>query len=113
MNRRAFLQTAVFGTSMTLAARGRTLAKSYPSGTVRVVVPASTSTPPDILARIIANALSDREGWKMIVENKPGAVMTIGIADVLKQEPDGHNLLSVASPICCSPGIDAERLFQH
>ena len=43
-----------------------------------------------ILARIIANALSDQEGWKMIVENKPGAVMTIGIADVLKQEPDGY-----------------------
>ena len=82
MNRRAFLKTAVFGTSMALAATGRTLAESYPSRAIRVVVPTSASTPPDILARIIANALSDREGWKMIVENKPGAVMTIGIASV-------------------------------
>jgi len=38
-------------------------------------VPVSVSTPPDILARIIANALSDGEGWKVAVENKPGGVM--------------------------------------
>jgi len=38
-------------------------------------VPVSVSTPPDILARIIANALSDGEGWKVVVENKPGGVM--------------------------------------
>jgi tripartite-type tricarboxylate transporter receptor subunit TctC len=91
MNRRAFLQTAGFGTGVAFTAARRAFAQSYPSRAVRVVVPASASTPPDILARIIANNLSEREGWKMIVENKPGAVMTIGISDVLKQE-------SVASP---------------
>ena len=111
MNRRAFLQAAAFATSMTLAGKGQTLAESYPSRALRVVVPASTSTPPDILARIVANALSDREGWKTIVENKPGAVMTIGIADVLKQEPDGHNLLSVTSPIAAVPGLMPNASF--
>ena len=53
-------------------------AQTFPAGVIRVVVPASASTPPDILARIIANALSDGEGWKVIVENKPGGVNTIG-----------------------------------
>jgi tripartite-type tricarboxylate transporter receptor subunit TctC len=77
MSRRAFLQTAVFGTGMALTTIGRSFSESFPSRGVRIVVPASASTPPDILARIIANAISDREGWKMIVENKPGAVMTI------------------------------------
>jgi tripartite-type tricarboxylate transporter receptor subunit TctC len=75
------------------------------------VVPASASTPPDILARIVANAISDREGWKIIVENKPGAVMTIGITDVLKQEPDGHNLLSVTSPVAAVPGLMPNTSF--
>lgn len=42
---------------------------------VRIIAPVSVSTPPDIRARIIANALSDGEGWKVVVENKPGGVM--------------------------------------
>jgi tripartite-type tricarboxylate transporter receptor subunit TctC len=111
MNRRTFLQTAAFGTSLTLSAERRAFADSFPSRGVRIVVPASASTPPDILARIIANAISDREGWKMIVENKPGAVMTIGITDVLKQESDGHNLLSVTSPIAAVPGLMPNASF--
>ena len=49
-------------------------AQPFPSGVIRIVVPTSASTPPDILARIIANALSDGEDWKVIVENKPGGV---------------------------------------
>ena len=44
-------------------------AQTFPSGVVRVVVPASASTPPDILARIIANALSDSEGKAIRVWN--------------------------------------------
>jgi hypothetical protein len=48
---------------------------------------------PDILARIIASALSDAEGWKVVVENKPGAVMTIGTAEVLHQPADGIPLV--------------------
>ena len=42
---------------------------------VRIIARVSVSTPPDIRARIIANALSDGEGWKVVVENKPGGVM--------------------------------------
>jgi tripartite-type tricarboxylate transporter receptor subunit TctC len=111
MNRRAFLQTAGFGTGVAFTAARRAFAQSYPSRAVRVVVPASASTPPDILARIIANNLSEREGWKMIVENKPGAVMTIGISDVLKQESDGYNLLSTTAPIAAVPGLMPNASF--
>ena len=48
--------------------------------------------PPDILARIVANALTELEGWRTIVENKPGAVLTLGIGEVLKHPADGHTL---------------------
>ena len=41
----------------------------------------------------------------MVVENKPGAVMTIGVAEVLKQPADGHTLLSVSAPIAAVPGL--------
>ena len=47
----------------------------------------------------------------MIVENKPGAVMTIGISDVLKQEPDGYNLLSTTAPIAAVPGLMPNASF--
>jgi tripartite-type tricarboxylate transporter receptor subunit TctC len=80
-------------------------------------VPASASTPPDILARIIANALSDLEGWKTIVEDKPGAVHLLGINEVLKQPADGYTLFSVTTPITAVPAlmpnasIDLDRDF--
>jgi tripartite-type tricarboxylate transporter receptor subunit TctC len=72
---------------------------------IRIVVPASVSTPPDILARLIGTALSEGEGWNVVVENKPGAVMTIGVMEVLKQPADGHTLLSVTAPIAAVPAL--------
>jgi tripartite-type tricarboxylate transporter receptor subunit TctC len=88
-----------------VAAYEPALGQSFPSNTIRIVVPASVSTPPDILARLIATTLSDGEGWKVVVENKPGAVMTIGVTEVLKQPADGHTLLSVTAPIAAVPAL--------
>jgi tripartite-type tricarboxylate transporter receptor subunit TctC len=104
MDRRTFLKGAAaigLGTS----ALGPALAQSYPSRVIRIVVPQSASTPPDILARIIASALTEGEGWKVVVENKPGAVMSIGALDVLGQPADGHTLLSVTTPIAAIPAL--------
>ena len=78
---------------------------------IRVVVPTSASTPPDILARIVASALQDGEGWKVVVENKPGAVMTIGITEVLGQPADGHTLLSISAPIAAVPALMPNARF--
>jgi Uncharacterized protein conserved in bacteria len=82
MERRAFL-TAVGAIGLGSAFQPA-FAEPYPSGVIRIIVPYSASTPPDILARIIATALSDGEGWKVVVENKPGAVMTIGVVEALR-----------------------------
>jgi len=82
ITKRAFLSTvAMAGTAaigLNASAFRRALAQSYPSRVIRIIVPWSASTPPDILARIVATALSESEGWNVIVENKPGAVGTIG-----------------------------------
>ena len=77
----------------------------YPSNVIRIVVPVSASTPPDILARIVADALSDGEGWKVVVENKPGAMSTIGANEVLRQPADGHTIFSVTAPIAAAPAL--------
>jgi tripartite-type tricarboxylate transporter receptor subunit TctC len=104
MNRRAFLTgAAALGFGGTVFQRAS--AQSFPTNAIRIVVPNSASTPPDILARIVGTALSDNEGWKVVVENKTGALMTIGAMDVLGQPADGHTLFSVTAPISASPAL--------
>jgi tripartite-type tricarboxylate transporter receptor subunit TctC len=71
-------------------------AQSYPSKVIRVVVPGAAGTPPDIVARIIANELGETQGWRVIVEDKPGAVESIGLMEVLKQPADGYTIAGVA-----------------
>jgi tripartite-type tricarboxylate transporter receptor subunit TctC len=73
-------------------------AQSFPTGTIRLVAPNSPSTPPDIISRIIAKELSEAEGWRVIVENRPGGVSTIAANDVLGQPADGHSLLAMSVP---------------
>ena len=104
MDRRAFL-TGAAAVSAGVCAFEPVLGQSFPSNVIQIVVPNSVSTPPDILARIISTTLSDDEGWKVVVENKPGAVMTIGARAVLKQPADGHTLLFVATPIAAVPAL--------
>jgi tripartite-type tricarboxylate transporter receptor subunit TctC len=87
-------------------------AQQYPSGTIRMMVPSPAGTPPDIMGRIIANALSEGEGWRVIVENKPGAIQTIGLADVLKQPADGHTLASIALPASAAPALIPNLSFR-
>jgi tripartite-type tricarboxylate transporter receptor subunit TctC len=94
-----------------VAAGKSALGQPFPSNVIRIIVPNSASTPPDILARIVATALSDGEGWNVIVENKPGAVMTIGAMEVLKQPADGHTLFSVTAPIAAMPALVPHTSF--
>jgi tripartite-type tricarboxylate transporter receptor subunit TctC len=80
-------------------------AQSYPSSMIRVVSATAPGTPPDIVARVIANELGEREGWRVIVENKPGAIQTIGAAEALKQPADGYTILSIALPSSAAPAL--------
>lgn len=73
-------------------------AQAYPSGTIRIVVGNAAGAPPDIMGRLIASELSENEGWRAIVENRPGAITTIALGDVLKQPADGHTLASISLP---------------
>ncbi len=80
-------------------------AQTFPAKPIRIVVPTPAGAPPDVLARIMANSVSEAEGWTVIIENKPGGAMTIGAADVLRQPADGYTLLSVTAPIAAAPSL--------
>jgi tripartite-type tricarboxylate transporter receptor subunit TctC len=112
MDRRSFLTGAAAMSLGTTAFRSAS-AQSFPSGVIRIVVSASASTPPDILARIVANALSDGEGWKVIVENKPGGVGTIGVTEVLKAPADGYTLFSITAPFAAVPALVPNASFKY
>jgi tripartite-type tricarboxylate transporter receptor subunit TctC len=70
-------------------------AQSYPSRPVRIIVgfPAATAT--DIVARLIAQSLSERLGQQVIVENRPGASTNIGTEAVVRAPADGYTLLGM------------------
>ena len=70
------------------------------------------STPPDIVSRIVASALSESEGWSVVVENKPGAVQTLGATEVLKQPADGYTILAVGTPVITSDFASLAELGQ-
>jgi tripartite-type tricarboxylate transporter receptor subunit TctC len=80
-------------------------AQSFPSNAIRIVVPAAAGTPPDIISRIIATELAEAEGWRVVVDNRPGALQTIGVADVLKQHADGYSILAMATPVMAAPAL--------
>ena len=80
-------------------------AQHFPSGVIRVVVPTPPGSPPDIVSRIVANELATREGWRVVVENRPGAIQTLGVSEMLKQPADGHTLLAMTTPMMAAPAL--------
>ena len=75
-------------------------AQTFPSRTIRIIVPYPAGGSIDLTARVIAKNLQDSVGQPVIVENKPGANAAIGIDALMRSDPDGHTLALLSdSPV--------------
>ena len=77
---------------------GSASAQSYPAKPVRVVVPWPPAGVTDVLTRALAQAMSESTGQQFVVENRPGAGGTLGLAPVAKSAPDGYTLVASDVP---------------
>jgi len=80
-----------------LAGAGAVSAQNYPARSVRVIVPYAAGGPTDVIARVVAQKLSQRWGEQVYVENAPGAGGNTGIANAARAKPDGYTILVVST----------------
>jgi tripartite-type tricarboxylate transporter receptor subunit TctC len=93
-------------------------AQSYPSRTIRLVVPFGPGGPTDVSARLVAQLVQTRLGQSVVVENRPGAGGALGSKSVATAEPDGYTLLigtsatlGVVPALMKNPGYDPIKSF--
>jgi tripartite-type tricarboxylate transporter receptor subunit TctC len=116
LRRRTFHRLAA-GALAAPTVASRAFAQSWPAQPVRLVVGFAAGQAIDILARLIAQSLSEQLGHQFIVDNKPGSGGNIAAEGVARASADGHTLLVIGAnnPINATlydkPGYDLLRDF--
>ena len=83
-----------------------THAQDYPTKPVRIVVPFAAGGTVDLVARVLADDLSQQTGQAFVVDNRSGASGTIGSDSVAKAPPDGYTLLIQTPTLIVNPLIN-------
>jgi tripartite-type tricarboxylate transporter receptor subunit TctC len=91
-----------------LALPGVGHAQTYPDRPVKVIVPFAPGGPTDVMARIIAQKLSDNLGKQFYVENQAGAGGNLGMGNAARAAPDGYTVLVVSSSFVVNPTLYAK-----
>ena len=72
---------------------GAAHAQTYPTKPIRMVIPFPPGGGTDILARLVAQKLTEANKWTVVPENKAGAGGTLGITEAAKGKPDGYDMV--------------------
>jgi tripartite-type tricarboxylate transporter receptor subunit TctC len=86
-------------------------AADYPDKPVKVIVPFAAGGPTDVMARLIAQKLSESLKQQFYVENKPGAGGNIGMTQAARSTPDGYTLLVASSSFTVNPSLYAKNPY--
>lgn len=87
------------------------LAAGYPEKPVKIVVPFAPAGPTDVMARLIAQKLSENLKQQFYIENKAGAGGNLGAMQVAKSAPDGYTLLVASSSYVVNPSLYANNPY--
>jgi tripartite-type tricarboxylate transporter receptor subunit TctC len=111
---RTFLVTSILLVTLTAAP-----AAEYPDHPIRLIVPQAPGSATDNAARLIGAVLSQELGQQIIVDNRPGGALTIGLDLVAKSPPDGYTIgmgpigaLAITRHMVSRLPYDIERDFQ-
>src|SRR5437660_4383901 len=83
-------------------------AQSYPTRPVRMIVPFGAGGPTDVIARIVAQKLSEAWGQQVYTENLPGAGGNTGVAAAARAAADGYTMLVVSTGFMVNPSMYAK-----
>lgn len=84
---------------------GGARAQDYPAKTVRIIVPFTATGGTDIMARSLAQRMTESMGQQFIVDNRPGANGLIGAEIVARAAPDGYVLLMSTNGLTINPWL--------
>src|SRR5450631_866942 len=87
-------------------------AETYPSRTVKLIVPFGAGGPADVYARILAQYLGEETKQAFVVEDRPGAGALIGTDAVAKSPPDGYTLLVMSNTHTTNESLIPNKPFQ-
>jgi len=80
-----------------------TVAQSLAGKTIRIVVPYAAGGTGDVVARVLAQAITQKTGQTIVVEDRPGASSIVGSEFAARAAPDGTTILLVENPFILSP----------
>jgi tripartite-type tricarboxylate transporter receptor subunit TctC len=84
---------------------------AYPDHPVKIVVPFAAGGPTDVMARLIAQKLSEKLNQQFYVENHPGAGGNIGMVQVARATPDGYTIMLASSSFVVNPSLYANSPY--
>lgn len=99
------LAGAALGTLAVLCAPLAHASSDYPSKPIKLVVPYPPGGPTDIVARVVAQKLSERLGQTMVIENRPGAGGNLGAEAVARSAADGYTLVVATTAHAINPSL--------
>jgi tripartite-type tricarboxylate transporter receptor subunit TctC len=98
----------IFAAALLSSGTMPSMAEGYPTRTVRVVVGFPAGGPTDIIARIVAQKLSESLGQQFYVENVPGAGSNLASGQVARATPDGYTIMAISTGFMVNPSLYAK-----
>src|SRR5262245_6814491 len=98
----------IFTTVLLLIGVASSWAEGYPSRPVRLVVGFTAGGPTDVIARLVAQHLSDSLGQQFYVENIPGAGSNTASGQVARATPDGYTIMVISTGFLVNPSLYAK-----